>query len=308
MGATGTAVQAMRLFSVILLLLASLFLCGVAAPSQAQASTVDRFFITSDGVRLHYADAGSSRPGAPILVFVPGWTMPGWIFQPQVDAFARRYRVVVLDPRGQGSSDVPTTGYTYDRRGDDIAELVQLLSPPGGAQLRVVLVGWSLGVLDSLAYVHTHGDAALAGMVLIDNSVGEDPPPPPPKHPYQKAPRQSHAAFMASFVRSMFKRPQPLAYLQQLTAAALRTPEQAANALLGYKVPRTYWKEAVYATAKPVLYVVRPGFAGQAGNLAAHHPAAETLVMPDLGHALFVDDAPRFNTVLQSFLTRRVGG
>lgn len=302
MGAAGTAVQAMRLFSMILPVLASLFLCGVA-PGPAQASAVDRFFTTSDGVRLHYADTGSSASGAPILVFVPGWTMPGWIFQPQVATFARRYRVVVLDPRGQGSSDVPASGYTYDRRGEDIAELVKQLSPQ-----RVVLVGWSLGVLDSLAYLHAHGDAALAGLVLIDNSVGEDPPPAPPKHPYHKAPRQSHEAFMASFVRSMFKRPQPPVYLKQLTEAALRTPEPAANALLGYKVPRTYWKEALYATAKPVLYVVRPGFAAQAGNLAAHHPAAETLVIPDLGHALFVDDAPRFNTVLQSFLSRRVGG
>jgi non-heme chloroperoxidase len=298
----------MRLFSTILLILTSLFLCALAAPGRAIAGTADRFFITSDGVRLHYADAGASRPGAPTLVFVPGWTMPGWIFQPQIDAFTRRYRVVVLDPRGQGSSDVPASGYTYDRRGDDIAELVQQLSPQGAARQPVVLVGWSLGVLDSLAYVHAHGDTALAGLVLIDNSVGEDPPPAPSRQPYRKAPRQTHENFMASFVRSMFKRPQPPAYLQQLTAAALRTPEPAANALLGYKVPRTYWKEAIYATAKPVLYVVRPGFSGQAGNLAAHHPAAETLVMPDLGHALFVDDAPRFNSVLQSFLSRRVGG
>ncbi len=293
----------MRLFSTIILLATSLLIGSGAIPGQARASAADRFFTTSDGVRLHYVDIGSSPKGAPVLVFVPGWTMPGWIFQPQMTNFARRYRVVVLDPRGQGSSDVAASGYTYDRRGEDIAELVRTLS----AQ-RVVLIGWSLGVLDSLAYVHAHGDAALAGLVLIDNSVGEDPPPQPSRQPYHKAPRQTHEAFMAGFVRSMFKRPQPPGYLAQLTAASLRTPEPAANALLGYTVPRTYWKEALYATAKPVLYVVRPGFAGQAGNLAAHHPAAETLVIPDIGHALFVDDAPRFNAVLQSFLSRRVGG
>lgn len=301
MGAAGTAVQAMRLISTILFVMTSLLLCS--APGRARAGAIDRFFITSDGVRLHYVDSGAQAPGTPVLVFVPGWTMPGWIFQHQLDAFAKRYRVVVLDPRGQGSSEVPTFGYTYDRRGDDVAELVQRLAPQ-----RVVLVGWSLGVLDSLAYLHTHGDAALAGLVLIDNSVGEDPPPMPPKHPYHKAPKQAYPAFMASFVRSMFKRPQPPAYLAQLTEAALRLPEPAANALLGYKVPRTYWKEAVYATSKPLLYLVRPGFAGQAGNLAAHHPAAETVVVPDLGHAMFVDDPQRFNVMLQSFLSRRVGG
>lgn len=268
------------------------------------SSPTDHFFVTSDGVRLHYLDTtASADPALPILVFVPGWTMPGWIFQPQIRAFALRYRVVVLDPRGQGNSDVPAGGYTYARRGQDIAELLAQLAPQ-----RTVLVGWSLGVLDSLAYVHVHGDAALAGLVLIDNSVGEDPPPAPSRHPYRRAPRQTHSAFMASFVRSMFRRPQPPDYLQQLTEAALRTPEYAANALLAYAVPRTYWKEAVYATAKPVLYVVRPGLAGQAANLAAHHPAAETVVLPDIGHAMFVDDPDRFDRILGSFLDRRIGG
>ena len=50
----------------------------------------------------------------------------------------------------------------------------------------VVVVGWSLGVLDTLAYVHTHGDALIAGLVLVDNSVGEEPAPvpvPPPLAP-----------------------------------------------------------------------------------------------------------------------------
>lgn len=285
---------------------------GAASAQVYRALTADRFFTTSDGVRLHYIDTGfpaaarsvaTSQRTQPILLFVPGWTMPGWIFQAQVDAFSRRYRVVVLDPRGQGASDVAPAGYTYERRGEDIAELVAGLAPQ-----RVVLVGWSLGVLDSLAYVHRHGDTALAGMVLIDNSIGEEPAPVPSRQPTHKAPRQTHAAFMANFVRSMFRRPHAQAWLDALTQAALRTPEYAAHALLSYAVPRSFWKEAIYATAKPVLYIVRPGFAGQAGNLAAHHPAAETIVVPDLGHAMFVDDPARFNATMQDFLARRIGG
>ncbi len=271
----------------------------------ASARAADRILTTSDGVRLHIIDLGPTQPqpsrAAPVLVFVPGWTMPGWIFQPQIDAFSRTNRVVVLDPRGQGSSDVPDQGYTYARRGEDVADLINALAPA-----RVVLIGWSLGVLDSLAYIHTHGDVRLAGLVLIDNSVGEDPPPAPPRRPYHKVPPQTHAQFMAGFVRSMFHRPVPEPYLQRLTQAALRTPERAASQLLSYAVPRSYWKEAVYAATCPVFYIVRPAFAGQAGNLAAHHPQAETMVIPDLGHALFVDDPARFNTALRDFLARRV--
>lgn len=301
-----TSAPSLHLMRVKLLGLAVITTLLLGAPGVRAA---DRTLVTSDGVHLHITDVGPTQPPAklqsarssPVLVFIPGWTMPGWIFKPQIDAFSTTNRVVVLDPRGQGSSEIATSGYTYERRGEDVAELIASLAPA-----RVVLIGWSLGVLDSLAYVHQHGDARLAGLVLIDNSIGEDPPPQPPRRPYHKLPPQTHAQFMAGFVRSMFHRPQPTEYLQRLTDAALRTPERAANQLLAYAVPRSYWKEAVYAATCPVFYIVRPAFAGQAGNLAAHHPQAETMVIPDLGHALFVDDAPRFNARLREFLARRV--
>jgi len=71
-------------------------------------------------------------------------------------------------------------------------------------------------------------------------------------------------------------------------------------------VPRSYWKEAVYSTTKPVLYIVRPGLAAQAHNLALHHPAAEIAVFNDAGHALFVDEADRFNALVADFAQRRI--
>jgi non-heme chloroperoxidase len=263
----------------------------------AQARAADRHFVTSDGVRLHYLEAGHGRT----LVLIPGWTMPAWIWQRQIDDLARSYRVVAFDPRGQGDSAIPASGYDQDRRGRDIAELLAAI---GGDQ--PVLVGWSLGVLDALAYIHQDGDGGISGLVLIDNSVGEDPPPAPPRHPSRPGPKLSREAWMKSFVRSMFARPQPRAWLDRLTEACLRMPKAAADALLAYPVPRTYWKEAVYSTAKPVLYVVREKFAGQAANLAAHHKDAETVVVKNLGHALFVDDAARFDALLRDFFARRV--
>jgi len=62
----------------------------------------------------------------------------------------------------------------------------------------------------------------------------------------------------------------------------------------------------VYSTAHPVLYIVRPGLAGQAENLRLHHPAAESVVLQGVGHALFVDDSQRFDTLVRDFIRRRV--
>ena len=71
-------------------------------------------------------------------------------------------------------------------------------------------------------------------------------------------------------------------------------------------MPRSFWKEAVYATARPVLYLVPPRFAGQAENLRLHDANAETVVLRGVGHALFVDDPARFDALVADFIRRRV--
>ena len=70
-----------------------------------------RSFITSDGARLHYLEAGPA--GAQTVLFVPGWTMPGWIFERQIGALSDRFHVLALDPREQGESEVTRFGYTH---------------------------------------------------------------------------------------------------------------------------------------------------------------------------------------------------
>jgi microsomal epoxide hydrolase len=271
------------------LAVAFLLLILTALPAAAR----DVYFTASDGARLHYAITGPA--GRPVLVFVPGWTMPGWIFSGQAAAFSKKYQVVLFDPRGQGRSEVTPAGYNAARRGADIGDLIARL--PG----RVVLVGWSLGVLDSLAYVHRAGQARLAGLVLIDNSVGENPPPVP-GHARAPGPVLDHAGYMRAFVGSMFHTRQSPAYLDRLTAASLVTPAADAHELLRYAEPRSYWKEALLGTSVPVLYVVRPHLAGQAENLMADRPNTDIAIFPKAGHALFVDDSKRFDALLASFL------
>ena len=115
--------------------------CQLAPP----AAAADRDFLSSDGVRLHYTETGQGHT----IVLVPGWTMPAWIWDAQIADFARHFRVIAFDPRGQGDSETAPSGYDAVRRGEDIAELIQRVGPDP-----VLLVGWSLGVLDALAYVH----------------------------------------------------------------------------------------------------------------------------------------------------------
>ncbi|HET9982756.1 MAG TPA: alpha/beta hydrolase [Longimicrobiales bacterium] len=128
----------------------------------SEASLRSGHFRTSDGVQLHYLEAGSG----PTLVFVPAWTLPAWIWRPQLEHFSARYHVVALDPRGQGDSEKPTEGYTTARLGRDIHELLEHL---GGGP--AVLVGWSLGVNEVLGCVSQFGTGDIRALVLVDERL-----------------------------------------------------------------------------------------------------------------------------------------
>lgn len=275
------------------------------ASGGAVEAAASRSFITSDGARLHYLEAGPFN-GQTVL-FVPGWTMPGWIFEAQIAALRDRFHVLVLDPRGQGMSEVTRFGYTHERRGRDIGELID-----HAASGPVVLVGWSLGVLDSLAYLAEAGDGRVAGLVLIDNSIGEEPAPRAGGGGRRAEPpvltvAERHAR-RAAFVASMFAHDPGADYRARLTDQALRMAPDDERRLLAYDVPRTYWRAAVHSTERPVLYVVRPRWREQGENLVRTHANASMTVFETAGHALFVDEPERFDAILIDFLDRRVAG
>ena len=63
-----------------------------------------------DGVGLAYDDLGR-RDGVP-LVFIHGWTANRRRWDDQLGHFAGRYRVISLDLRGHGDSDLTPDLYT----------------------------------------------------------------------------------------------------------------------------------------------------------------------------------------------------
>jgi microsomal epoxide hydrolase len=252
-------------------------------------------FTTSDGVRLRYIEEGAGET----LLFVPGWLMPAEIWRRQIDHFARKHRVIALDPRSQGDSQVAELGNDVLRRSEDLHELIEHLQAR-----RVVLVGWSLGVLEALLYVRTHGDDRLAALVLVDNSVGENPPQGgDPDIRYEEGPRDRRRD-MATFVKAMFNSPQPAPYLDWLTDQVMRTPPAASVSLLKIPFPRTFWRATIYETRKPLFYAVTGSLKGQADSLQRKRKDTSTEVFEGAGHALFIDQAGRFNASLDAFLGR----
>jgi non-heme chloroperoxidase len=264
-----------------------------ATPSQEPALRSYRF-TTSDGVSLNVLEAAPTPvdPTRPVVVLVPGWCMPATIWQPQLQALGQRYRTLALDPRGQGDSDIPSAGYDAQRRADDLRDLLAPLR-------RTLLVGWSLGVLDALNLVDRSGDSQLAGLVLVDNSVGEPPAPRPSNFIAEL--RADRKTTVDRFVRAMFARPRPESEIERLEQAAMKMPLDAAIALLSYPFPREHWRKIARSFGKPLCYCVTSRYMEQARNLQRERPATRVELFEHAGHALFVDEPERFNRIISEF-------
>jgi len=265
--------------------------------SNAADATVvaNRFFTSSDGVRLHVLEAGAHHTG-PVIVLVPGWSMPASLWQAQLEELGRRHHVIAFDPRGQGLSDIPAGGYHIDRRADDLHNLIAQYP-------RVILVGWSLGALEALQYVHRHGETKLAALVLVDSSVGEGPDGGPSSLP--EALRRNRRETVRDFIGAIFKSPRSEAEQSALLEAALRMTLEHSIALFPSTFPREHWRNLARGFSGHLLYVVTPQFAGQAQALQAARPETRIAIFEQAGHALFVDEATRFNRLLEEFSAGR---
>jgi non-heme chloroperoxidase len=143
-------------------ILTILLLCVSSGPHAMAQTAKSGFITTSDGVRIHYVEAGAGRA----IVFIPGWMMPGCIWQKQIDGLSKKYRVIAVDPRSQGESDKPTYGHLPETRAQDYKQLVDQLELK-----QPVLIGWSMGVGELLSYVEQFGDEGISGLVLVDGLI-----------------------------------------------------------------------------------------------------------------------------------------
>ena len=274
-------------------------LCSTSATAQ---SARDVFVTTPDGTKIHCLDAG--RGPAPAVLFVPGWTMPAEIWERQIAHLSPMYRVVAMDPRAQGQSAAASEGLYPAARARDIKAVVAEL---GLAPL--VLVGWSMAVNEVAAYVDQFGTDTLAGLVLVDGGAGQD-------FDQVFMPRQlrSFVAWLAAnrreaadaFVRGLFARPQEEEYLQHLTEVSFRTAANSAFTL-GTASVLTDNRAALAKIDRPTLIVAAAGpLVDLFRDMQRRIRGSRLVVFQNVGHALFVDDADQFNSLLEEFL-RSVG-
>src|SRR5205807_2982098 len=181
--------------------LTAVLLCIIATPLVFAQAGKSEFFKTSDGVRIHYLESGNGRA----IVFIPGWTMPAWIWQKQIDEFSKTYHVIAVDPRSQGESDKPPYGHMPETRARDYKELVDQL-----ALKQPVFVGWSMACGELAKYAEQFGSDNVGGFVLVAGSPEKASPEMVAGiSGWMNQLQQDRQKQADGFVRRMFKNPQP---------------------------------------------------------------------------------------------------
>ena len=110
-------------------------------------------FAEQGGVRLFYEIYGD---GEKTLLFVPPWAVVhSRVWKAQIAYFARHYRVVVYDPRGNGRSDRPRgeAAYSELENAKDIGAVLDAT-----ATTRAVIVTLSMGGQRALLFAAEHPD------------------------------------------------------------------------------------------------------------------------------------------------------
>ena len=302
------------------------FVSATKASDKKPAAVKSGFITASDGIKIHYLEAGkplnapSAEVGNPLpngvaatkgsiavsaakqppsILFVPGWIMPAWIWQRQIDYFSREYRVVAMDPRSQGDSARTSEGLYPAQMARDIRSVIEQLH-----LAPVVIVGWSMAIVETLSYVDQFGTKDVAGLVLVDELAGgQEPGDAKWEFDVLKSVLDDRKNATEGFVRKVqFHKPQPEEYIQRVIAAAMSVPTSDAVALLVGRYTADYRAVLPKIDRPTLVCAAKSPFFDRVVVMQKSIPGSQLEVFEGDGHALFVDDSDKFNAAVEDML------
>ncbi len=285
------------LFPLCLLLFSATLLAGVK-----------NYAVTSpDGVTLAVQESGNPN-GRPVI-FIHGLLGSHLNWEKQVeDAQLQHYRLITFDLRGHGLSDKPGQEAAYGegkRWGDDLAAIIE-----GTHADHPLLVGWSLGGVVITRYLEEYGDARISGAVYVDGVV-ELTPEQITAHPdvyrdMTAGDLKTHLDGERAFLRLCFyQQPDRVTFERLLANAALAAwPMQRAVPSI-----RVSLEKSLKPARVPLLFIYgkHDALVNPQASLArakAMNPRIQSLIFDNAGHAPFIEDAERFNRVLNGFIEK----
>jgi 3-oxoadipate enol-lactonase len=264
-------------------------------------------YARSGRLRIAYELQGTLRWRRPWLVLIQGlgWDRSGW--QPVLRKLRRHFRLVLIDNRGSGRSDVSAASFGV---ADMTADVVAVLDDAGVRRAHVM--GVSLGgmVAQELAIDHPE---RLDALVLVSTTPGWPFGYPMPAVSVQlmaaargmtrEVALRRHAENALS-ARTIQRHPELVERLVELQRSSPVAPgawaaQAAAGARYAGHLRQTRIRARTLILQGAADTVVDP----RNGKLLADRiPDAHLVIFPELGHLLFWQDPDGFAGAVTSFL------
>jgi 3-oxoadipate enol-lactonase len=260
---------------------------------------------------LHQTGTVAVRDGAleyeisgrgPAVVLIHGGLVDRRLWDAQVPALARDYRVIRYDLRGLGRSSRPTGPFSHL---DDLRRLLDALEVE-----RAVLVGLSLGGMIAMDYALEHPEQVRALVLAAPGLRGYTPSPSPQIQEVYRAlatdPDRAVSLLLETGMGAV--RPDAQEQLRRMFTENLYGWTRIDPASMRWPEPST--RERLSRIGAPTLILIgerdEQDLLAIADTLARRIPRAERVLLPDAKHHLNLDQPERFARHLREFL-RGVG-
>ncbi len=257
-------------------------------------------YVHRPDARIFYQVTGS---GARDLFLLPPCqvVVHSRMWKHQIPYLSRYFRVITMDPRGNGRSDRPATGYDLEARYGDMLAVLEEVARPSFAFL-----AFSCSALLAFRYVAEHA-SRLSHLILLSGQYAESLPGP---FDERVAPviRGDYDNWVARQFKRMLPEPHSLKGVEDGIAwAGETTPDVLVESLraidnvdlrdllAGISVPTL----AVHGTQDKIVPY------SHAQKMVAAIPGARLVTFEGGGHCLYGRDAAKVNRLLRDFVLDR---
>jgi 3-oxoadipate enol-lactonase len=250
-----------------------------------------------NGIEINYEVSG--KEGAPWLVLSHSLACSVRMWDPQVDAFQSRFRILNYDMRGHGATSAPQGPYTLDMLADDVLGLLGFLQIK-----KTAYCGLSIGGMigQTLAL---KAPGSFTKMVLADTTHTQ---PPEALKQWEERIRVAQSQGMKALVPSTMERWFTASFREsppaKKIAQLIESTPVAGYVGCGQAIMKLNTTARLKEIKLPVLAIAGEADPSAPGtrHIGEAVPGAKLVMIPNAAHIANVEQAEAFNRALRDFL------
>lgn len=255
---------------------------------------------SEDGVPIRYRVYGT---GEPALILIHCWACDSSYWDQQLDALKARYTLVTLDLGGHGESGTTRGDWSIAAFGADVAAVASRILND-----QIVLVGHSMGGPVALEAARRLSGRVI-GIIGVDTftNIGLQPLSPRELELRLEPYRRDFAATTRANVTQRFFKPNSDPNLVRRIAddMASEPPVIGVGAMIGMN--NMNYAAALGDINVPIIAINSDRLPTDVDRIRLHAPTFSVKLMPGTGHFLMIEEAPRFNALLDQTVQELLG-